>query len=294
MIGLHPVASRDAQTWLRGEEDCLSPDRRAELLLSDRPPAAIEVLRGIATLLQTTNKILVVCFDQMEFLLQAEERHFDFFRPSSMSWIQEVPNLLITVGVLESEWLKRMERDTYEPFQRRCDLISLPPLKPEDAVEMVVRRIDSWEGRSPSRRRGSAVRPGLSATSSRSGIQAIGLDQFLRTRIRQLAINRPDRFDSTENGRRLEVGIYQPMEFSTGVEQEAELPRRRSSRSGGVRSISMALEAGRLGDLGPNPLKQTAASKRPGCTVSLSRDARQATILLTFIGKMAASPLAIG
>src|SRR5262249_27034090 len=75
VLGLSP-ADDDSRTWLRGEAESVDEDRRRELLLTGHSPDATAVLQAVATLLQQLNTPLLLCLDQLEWLLKRDATFF--------------------------------------------------------------------------------------------------------------------------------------------------------------------------------------------------------------------------
>ncbi len=286
VMGLHPSACRDAQTWLRGEDACLPPERRIELLLTGRPPNAGEILHALAVLLQKTGKTLVLCFDQLEFILRSDNKHFDAFRDQLMAWLQEVPNLLITVGCMEADWVKKVETELNASFIRRCQVIPLSYLKPDEAVEVVVRRMNSWDGRQSQQAPGWPFALDHLRKFAEAGLKPSALINLCCTDFQRWLLG--DRkspifigggttdpsaeFVNEWNARLAKIKSQNKKEDSY---QEAEI----------FEAFQFAVEAGQLGTIVPGGLKETAACKRPSSAVSVSRDGKKETVLLTFTRK---------
>ncbi|MCE9532768.1 MAG: hypothetical protein K8T89_16855 [Planctomycetes bacterium] len=286
VMGLHPTAARDALTWLRGEEDCITDERRSELLLTHQSPSVVEMLRASAVLFQQANKTMVLCFDQLEFLLQGKREFFEAFRAELMSWLQEIPNLVITVGSLESEWIKIVESVDYQPFISRCEIISLPPLKADEAVELVARRMNSWDGRTADQPRGwpfdmvhlhrfaeQNLKPrAIINQCSHDFVKWLLTDRVKTIRINSTEVDEDAEFVSQWNARLTKLKDQNMRDDNF---QESEI----------FDAFQLAVDVAQLGTITSSPLKETAASKRPSCSVTLDRNGKKEKVLLTFTRK---------
>ncbi len=141
-LGLSP-ASNDAWTWLRGEEGSLNEDRRRELLLTDPSPDATAVLRTVATLLQQVNTPLLVCLDQLEWLLKKDTACFPGLTAALMAWLQEVPNLVLVLGCISDEWGQLKSQNVYAAFLDRTKEWKLDQINPTQGTELIARRMQS-------------------------------------------------------------------------------------------------------------------------------------------------------
>jgi energy-coupling factor transporter ATP-binding protein EcfA2 len=142
VLGLSGAAD-DARAWLRGERDALPEERLGELLLTEAPADATAVLQVVATLLQQINTPLLFCLDQSEWLMQKEESAFRDLTAALMSWLQEVPNLVLVLGCMTDAWA-RVTGQTYAAFLDRTRTWKLDQLSPEQAGDLVDRRMRSW------------------------------------------------------------------------------------------------------------------------------------------------------
>jgi hypothetical protein len=109
----------------------------------DSPPL-LDVLRAAAELLRLNGTPLVVCFDQLEELFKNDRGGFTALTGQLMSWLQEVPNLLLGVGCLEETWKTVRAEAGYKSFVDRVTECALPALTGAEAVELVERRMRTW------------------------------------------------------------------------------------------------------------------------------------------------------
>jgi hypothetical protein len=136
-------ATDDARTWLRGERDSLPEERLRELLLTEAPADATTLLRVAATLLQQIKTPLLLCLDQSEWLMRKDKSTFRDLSAALMSWLQEVPNLVLVLGCMSDAW-GDITGHAFEAFRDRTKTWKLDQLSPEQAVELVGRRMRSW------------------------------------------------------------------------------------------------------------------------------------------------------
>jgi hypothetical protein len=145
VLGLSGAAD-DARTWLRGERDTLPDDRLRELLLTEEPPDSTAVLQTVATLLQRINVPLMLCLDQIEWLLRKDAKAFRDLTTALMAWLQEVPNLVLVFGCMTDEWRSTKEQATHAAFLDRVKERQLKELSQDQAAELVTLRMRSWAG----------------------------------------------------------------------------------------------------------------------------------------------------
>jgi hypothetical protein len=143
LLGLSP-ASEDARTWLRGERDALPDERLRELLLTDDSPDATALLKVFATFLHQIHTPLLLCLDQTEWLMQKDATAFRDLTAALMSWLQEVPNLVLVLGCMTDAWASARDQTTYAAFLDRVRVWKLDQLSPDQAAELVARRMRSW------------------------------------------------------------------------------------------------------------------------------------------------------
>ncbi|MBN9517563.1 DNA translocase FtsK [bacterium] len=149
VLGVSPAAD-DARWWLRGEADQVPERRLAALRLTDRSgqpldsPPLIDVLRAVAELLRLNDTPLVVCFDQLEELFKHERSGSTALTGQLMTWLHEVPNLLVGVGCHTDLWRHVAAEAGFKSFFDRVTSHHLPPLSGTEAAELVRRRMASW------------------------------------------------------------------------------------------------------------------------------------------------------
>lgn len=146
VLGWSPAAP-EARRWLRGEG---LPERRLDdLQLGEGPPATTRLLQTLAVVLQQLHTPIVVCLDQMEAVLKDEQGPKEI-TTELMGWLQDVPNLLLVVSCLKSEW--QTVKDTgFKAFPDRVAEFDLKPIDGPQAGELVRRRLRSWAGYRPER-----------------------------------------------------------------------------------------------------------------------------------------------
>jgi S-DNA-T family DNA segregation ATPase FtsK/SpoIIIE len=140
-------AGHHARCWLRG--DALPGAKLADLCLPPLPPAPKTLLHAVAVLLQQLHLPVLLCFDQFEAVLK-EEHGPKALTTEVMAWVDEIPNLLVVMSCLESEW-KTLEDRGFKAFRDRVLLFKLDPLSPAQAREIVRRRLASWDEFRPER-----------------------------------------------------------------------------------------------------------------------------------------------
>ena len=128
--------------WLRGES--LPEEQLEELHLLAESPSAIDVLRAISAMV-VGNLPVVICCDQLEAVLQ----HGDCpekFANDLVLLLHTVPNLVLVVSCLRDKWDEFLARapKMFEDRTRQKRLL-LSPLSGAQAVEMVQRRLQSWQ-----------------------------------------------------------------------------------------------------------------------------------------------------
>jgi energy-coupling factor transporter ATP-binding protein EcfA2 len=143
VLGLSPAAD-DARTWLRGEAESLNEERRRELLLADPSPDATAVLQTVGVLLGQVKTPLLLCLDQLEWLLKKDAAVFSGLTAALMAWLQAVPNLVLVLGCITDEWTQLSAEKAYTSFLDRIRQWKLNQSTPAQAAELVTRRMRSW------------------------------------------------------------------------------------------------------------------------------------------------------
>ncbi|HVK08563.1 MAG TPA: FtsK/SpoIIIE domain-containing protein [Gemmataceae bacterium] len=144
ILGLSPAAD-DARTWLRGEAGTLPEGRLRDLQLGDDPPDTTAALKTIGTLLAEVETPLVVSLDQTERILEKDATAFRDLTAALMAWLQEVPNLVLVVGCMSDAWGQLAVSKGYAAFLDRARVYKLDQMTPDQAAELVVRRMRSWD-----------------------------------------------------------------------------------------------------------------------------------------------------
>jgi hypothetical protein len=144
VLGLSPAA-HSARAWLRG--DALTESKAAELQLKAAPAEAKNILHCLTALLQRVQLPVLLCFDQLEAVVK-DPTGPRAITTEVMAWLDEIPNLLIVMSCLESEWDELRDRG-FKSFEHRVALRGLEPLSPAQAVELVRLRLGSWVGYQP-------------------------------------------------------------------------------------------------------------------------------------------------
>jgi hypothetical protein len=141
-IGLAWSPARDsARRWLRGED--LPESELTRLGLPPEPPLASHVLQSIAAVHHYSIPT-VICCDQMESLLKDKEGP-RIFTAQLMEILHSVPNQVLVLGCLESEW-PAFEAASFSPVrgQRFHRPLRLKELRRDQAVELLSRRLGRW------------------------------------------------------------------------------------------------------------------------------------------------------
>jgi hypothetical protein len=146
VLGLSP-ASHDARCWLRG--DGLSETKLASLRLKPIAPEAKSLLHCVAVLFQRLHLPVLFCFDQLD-AVSKDENGPKAITTELMAWLDEIPNLLIVMSCLESEWPKIKDRG-FKSFPDRAVPLKLEKVSAPQAVDLVRRRLRSWVGYQPER-----------------------------------------------------------------------------------------------------------------------------------------------
>jgi S-DNA-T family DNA segregation ATPase FtsK/SpoIIIE len=140
-LGWSPVAN-EVRRWLRGES--MTTEDPESFGLKPEPPEATPVFQAVATLLARIKVPLVICWDQMEKVLKEGDalRHIS---TDLIKLLQEVPNLLIVLSCFSDEW-KRLSGPSgvYQSFLRRTKEHELNGMNPDQAIELVERRLKDW------------------------------------------------------------------------------------------------------------------------------------------------------
>jgi len=141
-IGLAWSPARDSvRRWLRGEE--LPETELNRLGLPPGTPLASHVLQAIAAV-HYHSIPTVICCDQMESLLKDKDGP-RLFTAQLMEILHSVPNLVLVLGCLESEW-PTFESSSFSPVrgQRFHRPLRLKHLQSGQAVELLSRRLSTW------------------------------------------------------------------------------------------------------------------------------------------------------
>lgn len=157
--GLHNTAIRalalgwsscrdDAWRWLRGEQ--VDEKRLAQLKLPSSPPDMTAVLKTLAGMLHALRIPVVICCDQSEQLLKTPSA-LNEFTTALMGWVDSIPNLVLAITFLKDDWKKMNE--SFQSFCDRAHCLALEPLKGEQAVELIGKRIAAWPGARPEKGR---------------------------------------------------------------------------------------------------------------------------------------------
>jgi hypothetical protein len=145
VLGASP-AGHEARRWLRG--DSLAPETLASLRLGEEPPSAAGVLRSVAVLLQRLATPVVLCVDQMEAVLKAEQGPKEL-TTELMGWLDSTPNLVIVANCLLGKEWEELKGKGFQSFVQRTTPFKLAPLTGSQAVDLVRRRMRDWEEYQP-------------------------------------------------------------------------------------------------------------------------------------------------
>ncbi|HYT92178.1 MAG TPA: FtsK/SpoIIIE domain-containing protein [Gemmataceae bacterium] len=145
-LGWSPLADV-ARRWLRG--DFLPKEELARLgLPEDAGPASpLEVLKGIAPLLRYQTPVILCC-DQVELTF----KHPEGPRQISAELIEilhQLPNVVMVLSCLQTEWPKFLDKSVMAFRQRVAKALTLNDLTEAQGVELVARRMRTWDGRQP-------------------------------------------------------------------------------------------------------------------------------------------------
>ena len=153
VLGVSPAAD-DARWWLRGEADQVPGERLAALKLPEESPPLFDILYAVAEILRRNRIPLVVCFDQLDELFKTDRSGFSALTIQLMSWLQSVPNLLLGIGSLENSWDDVVAQNGFRAFSDRTSTHLLPLLRGDEAVSMLVKRLETWSEADAKRERG--------------------------------------------------------------------------------------------------------------------------------------------
>jgi S-DNA-T family DNA segregation ATPase FtsK/SpoIIIE len=145
-LGWSPLADL-ARCWLRG--DSLPKNDLAALGLPENadPPRPLDVLKAIAPLLQYQTP-LVICCDQIEMVLKAPKGP-EQVSAELVEILHQVPNQILLLSCLQTEWEKFLNSSFSAFRQRVANPQRLADLTESQAVELVARRMQCWNGREP-------------------------------------------------------------------------------------------------------------------------------------------------
>jgi len=142
-LGWSPVGDL-ARRWLRGES---LPDSDLEALglkPDVDPPTALEVLKAVAALFQYETPV-VLCCDQMEMVLRHPTGPEQVTAPL-IEILHQIPCQVLILGCLQTEWPKFLDKSFLAFRQRLASPQSLDHLTDEQAVQLISRRLQSWDG----------------------------------------------------------------------------------------------------------------------------------------------------
>jgi S-DNA-T family DNA segregation ATPase FtsK/SpoIIIE len=147
-LGWSPLADL-ARCWLRG--DSLPKDDLAALELPENadPPSPLEVLKAIAPLMQYQTP-LVICCDQMEMVLKSPKGP-EQITAELVEILHQVPNQVLILSCLQTEWETFLNRSFLAFRQRIGKPQRLGDLNENQAVELIVRRMQTWVEKEPQR-----------------------------------------------------------------------------------------------------------------------------------------------
>jgi hypothetical protein len=148
-LGWSPAAPL-ALRWLKGEP--LTDEENEFLALGDDPAQPLDVLQGIAAILDYRLP-MVICCDQMEMVLRKgkDQSHSkDIIQKLTAELIEilhRVPNHVLVLSCLEGEWQYFLDR-SFDSFKRRLGTPSkLDELSELQGVELIAKRLEGWPGR---------------------------------------------------------------------------------------------------------------------------------------------------
>ena len=143
-LGWSPDA-QDVRRWLRGDD--LPEQECARLGLTQEPPEPERVIEAIATMLRRVGVPLVICCDQLEAVLKQPDVGPINLSNGLVGLLHSVPNTLIVLGCLEDAWAVVISNKMHESFLHRVHKPQkLETLAEEQAVELIRRRVASWDG----------------------------------------------------------------------------------------------------------------------------------------------------
>lgn len=291
VLGLSPAAT-DARAWLRGEEASLSEERRQELLLTGPAPDAGAILKATAVLFGAAGKVLWLCLDQMELLARRDLAPIRDLANQLMAWLQEIPNLLIAVGLLEKTWTDFVETSNFKSFLDRVQVWKIDPLTPDQAAALIAQRMESWDGREPSHPPGwpfdlDSVKR-FCAEEYPNSRMLIDLcrdrfeDWLLEDDSKPIRIPGDDHADPEQLFLQEWTARYEKMRQSNRTAdslQEGEL----------FEAFAEAIELARLGAVAPlgvellsvraDALKRSNSAGRPNCAIRFRSEGKESTVL---------------
>ena len=145
-LGWSPLADV-ARRWLRGDFLPMEELTQLGLPTDAGPPSALDVLKGIAPLLGYQTP-MVICCDQIEMTFKQPEGPRQV-SAELLEIIHQVPNQVLILSCLETEWPKFKELSVQAFKQRVAKPLIVSELSETQAVELVARRMQCWNGREP-------------------------------------------------------------------------------------------------------------------------------------------------
>jgi hypothetical protein len=286
-------AVEDARAWLRGELDALTDERRNELRLSEAPSDTTMLLQAVATLLQKSNTPLLLCLDQTEWLMQRDEIAFRDLTAALMSWLQQVPNLVLVLGCMSDHWA-RVAQSTFASFLDRAQPWKLYQLSPEQAKDLVVRRMRTWTERKSQDPDGWPFDlTSLQKLAGKTPASPRGLLQLCASRFdKWLAEGRKGAIflDGEDEKPPLEEAFLK--EWSSRLQaarqmlkaaihyQEADLWDAAAAVLGIARQAQLVLEGMRIEKITPQALRKSNTDARPSAQIDLLVGGRRFAVVL--------------
>jgi len=144
VLGWSPHANV-LRRWLRGES--LTEEESAAVGLEENPPAPMDVLKGIAAILQY-RKPMVICCDQLDSILKDPEgpRQLSI---QLMELLAAVPGQFVVLSCLEDAWEVMVRNQAFDAFKQRTRVYRLDFPNEDQALALLRNRLRDWPGRKP-------------------------------------------------------------------------------------------------------------------------------------------------
>jgi|GEM_PF-2183067 len=278
--------SATARRWLQGQD--LPDAERSMLGLGEEEPSPLAVLRVIPALFGH-DRPMMICFDQIEGLLQGESSDaINRFSSSMMDLLQAVPTQLV-LSCFEDQ-MEKIYKNAFSAFKMRVrqPAFRLDDLQPEQAIRLIKTRLASWSGREPEKPPTWPFNEASIAQLVRENIPTPrGLIQKCDKELDQWVENasRSEIIFTTEgtNGKNLELAFMN--EWNREIDAIRQTPERSAAYlpedrlyRGVLEALKLAQSAQRMRKFGgvrivdvrDKAIKSTASAQRPGAMITLA------------------------